>query len=505
MIQKFVFIGLICCLFGQALTAAEEPILLDLDGAIEIALEKSYQMKALKLSVIRAREDLTAARGRFYTNANMDFVLPNYTERLSSVQQGYGFSVYNTRGLYEYRGNLNIIQPLPTNGEFRLSSSAYQTSESYLTAAGVDTSIKRFQTSVSLEFSQPLFTVNSLKFGLKRAKLYYERTSKRYSRYELDIIYEVTTQFFTLYQATREEEIARNQAEQQREAYELARRKYDAGLIPEVEVLQMEVDLADSRNKLLEARGTRKKQADYFKQLIGLSLDENIAVQTDFVYETFEIDSSRALTEALSHRSEIREGEIDLMLAKMAVDEVRSEGRIQGEVSAFCDLSGISADHLMDADLHALFNSSLTDLKNRPRNKGVMFRLTVPLWDWGVNRAQVAAARVEVQQAEYELAEQKKTIVREVRSLLNQVQESENRLEVLKKSEQLAEKSYHINKQRFENGDITSQELALDQQRLTTARQTYLNAFISYKLAIADLTRKTMFDFEKGVRLVPDK
>jgi outer membrane protein TolC len=501
MIPKTLLLILIYLLSGWGGVHASDPILLDLNGAIEIALEKSYQMKSLKLSVVKAREDLSAARGRFYTRADMDFELPNYSESLSSVQQGYGFSVYNTRGFYQYRGNFNIIQPLPTNGEFRLTSSGYQTTESYLTSVGVDTSIKRFQSLVRLQFTQPLFTVNSLRFGLKRAKLNYERTNKRFSRYELDIIYEVTAQFFNLYQTTREEEIARNQADQQREAYELAARKYDAGLIPEVEVLQMEVDLADSRNKFLEAQGARKKQADYFKQLIGLSLDENIVVQTDFRYQPVAIDSVRAIQEALSQRSEIREGEIELTLAKMAVDEVRSDGRIQGELRAFYDLSGISADYLVEADLHALFNSSVTDLKNRPRNKGVVFQLTVPLWDWGVNRAQVAAARVEVQQAEFELAEQKKTIEREVRSFLSQVRESENRLEVLKKSEELAEKSYFINKQRFENGDITSQELTLDQQRLTTARQTYLNAFISYKLAIADLTRKTMFDFEKGVRL----
>lgn len=499
MLRKVGLILLTC--FFSTVGFAGEPILLDLDSAIEIALEKSFRMKSLKLSVVRAREDLSAARGRFYTHADMDFELPNYSERLSSVQQGYGFSVYNTRGSFQYLGNFNIIQPLPTNGEFRLTSSGYQSTESYLTAAGVDTSIKRFQSSVNLQFTQPLFTVNSLRFGLKRAKLNYERTNKLYSRIELDIIYDVTEQFFNLYQTTREEEIARNQAEQQRDACELAGRKYEAGLIPEVEVLQMEVDLADSRNKLLEAEGARKKQSDYFKQLIGLSLDENIVVQTDFRYEPVTVDSARAIQEALSQRAEIRENEIELILAKMSVDEVRSDGRIQGMVTAFYDLSGISADHLADADLDALFHSSVTDLKNRPRNKGVVFRLQVPLWDWGVNRAQVAAARVLVHQTEFELAELKKTIEREVRSLLSQVRESENRLEVLKKSEELAEKSYFINKQRFENGDITSQDLTLDQQRLTTARQTYLNAFISYKLAIADLTRKTMFDFQRGVRL----
>lgn len=150
----------------------------------------------------------------------------------------------------------------------------------------------------------------------------------------------------------------------------------------------------------------------------------------------------------------------------------------------------------MDNTVENLFHSSITDLKNRPRNKGVVFSLTVPIWDWGVNKASVQAAKVNAEMIEHELKETQKTIVREIRSVINLVKESANRLEVLKKSEELAQRSYQINTRRFENGDITSQELALDQQRLTTARQAYLDAFIAYKLAVADLTRKTIYDFE---------
>lgn len=499
--QHFFIIFLSIIIFSVQPGQAQEPTILTLEDAIEIALQKSYNMKTLQLQVIKAREDLVAAKGRFRTRAMMDFELPSYAERLSSVQQGYGFSVYNTRGTQRYQGNLNIIQPLPTNGEFRLSSSAYHLSESYLTFTGADTVAKRFASSLSLYFNQPLFTVNSLQYGLKRAKLNYERTNKFYTRIELDIIYRVTSQFYGLYQTTRQQEIAAAQSQQQDAAYELATRKYEAGLIPEVDVLQMEVDLADSRNKLLSAQGAQKQQSEYFKQLIGLNLDDNIAVRTDFQYETITIDSSKAVAEGLKHRSEVRENEIDLELARMSVKEVDSRWEIRGDISAFYDLSGISADNLADNGWRSLYNSSISDLKDRPRNKGITFRLTVPLWDWGVNKAEVAAAKVRVQTTEYELKELRKTIVREIRTVIDQVKEAERRLDVLKKSEELAEKSYQINTRRFENGDITSQDLVLDQQRLTSARQAYLDAFISYKLAVADLTRKTMYDFAAGKSL----
>jgi hypothetical protein len=51
---------------------------------------------------------------------------------------------------------------------------------------------------------------------------------------------------------------------------------------------------------------------------------------------------------------------------------------------------------------------------------------------------------------------------------------------------------------RFESGDINSRELALEQERLSKSRLAYLNAYITYQLTVADLKRKTLWDFYNG-------
>jgi len=89
-------------------------------------------------------------------------------------------------------------------------------------------------------------------------------------------------------------------------------------------------------------------------------------------------------------------------------------------------------------------------------------------------------------------------VAREIRDAVYRVREAQARFEVLRKSEAVAQRSYEISLARFNNGDITSQELALDQNRLTQARQATLGAFIDYELARADLKRKTLWDFEQG-------
>ena len=91
--------------------------------------------------------------------------------------------------------------------------------------------------------------------------------------------------------------------------------------------------------------------------------------------------------------------------------------------------------------------------------------------------------------------EEKKTIEREIRKTVSQLQSSLKRLKLLERNVQVAKKSFAISKKRFENGDINSQALALDRNRLSGAFNSRLSALINYKLMLADLKRKTFYDF----------
>ena len=144
-------------------------------------------------------------------------------------------------------------------------------------------------------------------------------------------------------------------------------------------------------------------------------------------------------------------------------------------------------------------------MDRRPHNRGVVFSLTVPLWDWGVNAAEVSSAQANLPSQELDLVEQEKQIVLEVRDAVSQLREAESRYEVLLKNQEVAQRAFDISIERFNNGDITSQELALDRNRLTQAKMSFLNAYIAYRLAIADLKRKSMWDFEKNQSLVEPK
>ena len=488
------------------LNFAQPKKLLNLNDAIDIALEQSYQMKSLRLAMVSAKENLDAAKGRFKTNADMRLDVPSWSESVSEIPVQDALPVFNTTGRMRFQGILDINQPLPTDGRFTLRSQIYHRDVStFMMDSNENLKRKDVYNSISLRFTQPLFTINRLKLGLKNADLNFERTSKRFKRSELDIVYLVTQSFFNLYRTTRRTQISSDEVKQQQELFELATKKYGAGLIPEVEALQMEVDLAESKNNLVEAEGALDRAEDYFKQLIGLKISDQVGVQTDLEITKLDVDLTKATEYALANRSEIRESEIDVELAKINVKEVDGRSEIRGDIEAFYDITGISDPYLpYGSSPKELFDSSIDDMDRRPNNRGVMFSLSVPLWDWGVNSSEVAAAKAKLNDNELALSEQKKTIIRETRDVVGRLNEAQNRLDVLKKNQEVAQRAFDISVERFNNGDITGQELALDRNRLTQAKFSFLTAYIDYKIAVADLKRKTMWDFEKNVSLVEE-
>lgn len=495
---------LLLLILPTATARAEEPLRLTLDRAIDLALAESFQARNLELDLLRAEQNAIAARGRFKTFADLELESPNYDQRFFEKPVPGEPSVFEQTESLEWQSRLSLNQPLPTNGLLSITGTLRMLqSNTYLPQEETDFDDNRFFSTLRLGFTQPLFVPNDLALGRERAELELDRSRMRHTRTQLDIVYRVTDTFFALFRAQQRLGISRDARDQQRQSADLARRKYEAGLIPEVEALQMDVDLASSENDLLQAESALERARDSLLMVLGLDLDERVAAEAQVAVPEVVVDDELALDHALAHRSEIRESRIDLRLAEITLDQTDARRSIRGDVRAFYDISGISDDELRGSSSFLdLFDSSWEDLRERPDNKGVSFSLSVPLWDSGVNAAEVAAQRAVLEQRGLDEEESRRRVIQEVRSTLARLRESRQRLDVLLASETVAARSYEISRARFDNGEITSQDLALDRDRLVQARQATLEASIQLRLALADLARQTLYDFERGESLV---
>ena len=59
-----------------------------------------------------------------------------------------------------------------------------------------------------------------------------------------------------------------------------------------------------------------------------------------------------------------------------------------------------------------------------PRNRGITFTLSVPIWDSGVNKAQVAAAQAELDMSDLNMEQIRKQVTQDIRAVIATLHET---------------------------------------------------------------------------------
>jgi len=476
----------------QQFSVQSETYNLDLQKSIEIAKLKSFNMLSLIQDLKIAEYNLKSATSSFKTHINLNFVSPQYTETVRQFEDSTGISFYPIKQL-NYQGNVNINQPLPTDGYVYIRTGLSNYDDFY-------TSLRSTYLNTRIGLVQPidaLYGYNKIKSAYKTAELAYEYSKKGLKREELNLVYQVSSSFYNLLSDQKRAEIARLDLDRQKEAYDISQNKYKAGLIKEVDALQMEVDLAEAQNNYDVAIVNQNASLNGFKQFIGIELSDSVSISNEYKYEVVVVDSEKAVQLAKENRLEIREQEIQIELNKLAIKRQKSEGMIQGDLTAYYEKVGVSGQEI-NTKFSTAVKNSYNDFLNRPQNYGVGFTVTVPILDFGENRALVKAAESRLKKNMLQKEEVQRNIEREVRNLVADLNSSLKRLQLLEKNIVVAKKSFEITRQRYSDGDIDSQSLALERKRLNTAYTSHLSAYTNYQLILADLMRKTFYDFQNN-------
>jgi outer membrane protein TolC len=274
-------------------------------------------------------------------------------------------------------------------------------------------------------------------------------------------------------------EITEEKVSQVEKSYNTALNKFKAGLIAEVEAMELEVDLAQSQNELFNAKKNYEELKDDFRLLIGLGLDEPLDVTASLAFVPVEINLEEAVKNVLEARSDYQNAKADMTLDELSINETRAQNAVQGSLIANY---GINRN---DDRFAGIFHNFLG-------SRSITMNLSIPVFDWGRSKVIVEQARANLKLKGRQLEKLEMSIVKEVKSAVSNIQSAEARIKILGKSADVAEKSFNIKLERFANGAITSFELSQAQIKLTDMKLSVMNALIDYELARADLERKTL-------------
>ena len=476
MLKQTLVLGLLTL---SGLYSAHAQEVLTLEKALNTAFEHSPSLIQSKLSLEQRQLNLKAQDASLKSQFSLDVTPFRYTR--NNQYDNFNSKWYANETKMS-SASFGITQPIKwTDGTISLYNDFSWQDASNRTSGGNNTS---FNHNLSLRISQPLFTYNRTKMQLKELEYALENAKISYALQQLSIEKNVTSQFYDVYQKQKDLNISRDEYNNQKQNYDIIKNKVEAGLLAKEELYQAEVNLANSESTVYSKEISFENAKDNFKLLLGMSLDEDIAILFDNNIPTVDVNINDAVKYALDQRMEIRQKQITLEQDVFSIIRTKAESEFKGDLSVRVGMDALAG--------------KVKNMYDKPTdNEEVGVTLTIPIFDWGAKKAKVKSSQLAMESDEISLEEQKKEIVIDVRQICRNLPTLIRQIEIKKKSIENAERTYEI------NGNLTGMDLQQFQNQLTTAKQDYTSAIISYKIELLNLKIQTLWDFETHKSYLP--
>ncbi len=452
---------------------------LTLQESIQIAQNSSPTIRKSRLNLYGNQRSLDAQRAALKSRFSLDVTPFDYNRQRSFNDL---ISQWNTNEDYNSFLTFSVSQPIAaTDGTISLVNRfGYRDSFSEFQ----DIRTKTYSNNLYLQLDQPIFTYNRNKLQLKELELNLENAQISNALQLLTLEQDVTRSFYNFYQRQNDLEIAMDEYENQQVSYEITLNKVEADLLAREELYQAELNLATSRSALENSEVQLANAADDFKLLLGIDAEEELAVEVDIRFVTKEVDLNQAIRYGLDHRMELRERMIDIERSQFELIRTNALNEFKGAIALSV---GIFGDNPRAPEVYETPNM----------NPRVAISFSIPIWDWGENRARMDAANASLEINKVDLEVERNNIIFDIRRVYRSLQNLENQIAIAEQNVRNAELTYDINLERYKNGDLTSIDLERFQSQLSENKSAFADALINYKIELLNMKILSLYDFEK--------
>ena len=484
--MKLRFAWMVIMLMGMSLFSAAQ-ITLTIEEAMDIAEDNNPQMRTAKLNYMRTQYLLIAERAGLKPQFSMTVDPFSYsqTRRFDSYNSDY----YTSKSL-STGGRFRTELPfLLTDGVLSLTNRFSWSSDESQRASGT-TLNERFQNNLQLQYNQPLFTYNTRKMAMQRLEFDHENSGISYALQRLTTEQSITRQFYTVYMAKNTLDINRAELANAQNNYNIIKEKVESGLSAREELFQAEVNLTSAKSSVQTAEVSLKNAKDDLKQTLGMPLKEDIDVSVTIDVTTVLIDEERAIHSGLTSRMELRQREISIAEADLAMITTKARNEFRGDITLSM---GITGDNPRFGDIYSTPTNSPT--------VGISF--SVPIFDWGQRKARINAQRTSQIIAQLNYDNETVNIENDIRQTLRELANIRNQIEIAQQQVRNTQMTYALNEIRYREGDLTGLQMSQYQTQLSNSRTSLVRQQINYKNQMLNLKILTLYDFENDRPIVP--
>jgi len=330
-----------------------------------------------------------------------------------------------------------------------------------------------------LTVKQPLYTAGKVGTALRLASVEAEGAMADVDRATQNLALEVARAFYGLLWAGKyERQVAETQRQRQLHA-EMARTRFTNGVATEVDVLRLEVAVANGQPDLVRARNAVKQARALLNYYLGRPIEEPTEADGDFQNQPWEKNDLDALIqEAERRRPELARLRIAERSAATQLQLARAENKLRADFSS-------------NYGIMSRLPSNLLNSKFVRWDFGVNF--TLPVFDGFKRSGLVWQATSNERATRLEREKTQQQIRLALQQGLDEIAAARETIAAARANVEQAGKVLRMTEANYKYGAATTLDIVDAQLALTTAQTNLLRGLYDYSVARASL-RWTMGD-----------
>jgi outer membrane protein TolC len=493
------------CDVEPAAEATGTPLALTVEEAVEIALERNYAVQLAELDVANANAQIREQWGSLYPQASLS---SSYTRNVVSANP---FAGSDAGGLFGALGALDWLayneqartDDDPTTEPISLEEFRRRQAEGQA-AAGITASASDNPFSVPNQFFNGVSVSQTLYSGAAFAAVRGAQSLREINEAALaqrrdEVIHQTRQAYYTALLATRQADVVAASVERTAETVEETDLLVAQGVVPKLNRLQAEVQLANLQTQLIQARAAAEAARDALLLTLGLPVDQPIALRGELAaptepYRT--VGLVDAVGVALDERPDLAQARLAIRLQEVQRNITRAA--YFPSVSAFADF-GFNGN--VPSNRQVVTQTGPFEYETSDRgffsdaywdpSLSVGVRLNWTLFDGFQRRYQMQQRRIAIEQAEVRLAQAEQAAQLEVAQALRAVESARQRLAAQEQTVATAETAYQFAFERMANGVGTQLDVRQASDNLDQSRLLYLQAVYDLLVARSNLERAT--------------
>ncbi len=475
----FLFLFALSLYFSS--TAQIDTLTLSLEDVIAMAHGDSPNSRIAETRLSNNYWIYQSFLGNYKPQIDLSATFPDINRAINAITQPDGSILYIPQSFMRNELDIALRQDIALTGGQLFFRTGLRRIDIFSTESR-DYELSYLSSPVSLDFFQPLFAFNQLRWDKIIQPLRFDEAKRQFSEDMEEVAYTTSQLFFDVLIAQLNQQAAIRDKTNADTLLGISRGRFEVGRIAETELLNIELNAMNADADLASQTLNLQTSTERLRDFLGIQRAVYFKLLPPDEIPGFLIDADRALEFAIKNRSET------IQFSRRLAEADQNVARAKAQRSPDITINGSFGLSQTANSLSGAFD----DLLDQER---IRIGMNIPIADWGKAKARLEIAQSNSDLTRMQVDRDRITFERDILVKVQQFGLVRDQVRLAFRAYEVAQKRLSITRQRYRIGKLLVTDLNIAITEEANSRRSYINALRDFWLAYYDLRRLTLYDF----------